>query len=138
MAESYGFRSAYLYDSARNRGVTIRANARFGSMVWMLTRFLAFYFSTTSCSRFVKSADAFEVPKPTETQARWLDYEVGAIVHFNMQTFDRTMRPGKQTPLYHSRVDLSHHEMAPLFRSRLLVYWTTMCFLALCFTNLAT
>lgn len=42
----------------------------------------------------------FKVPKPTKTQAKWLDYEVGAIVHFNMQTFNRYMKPGnKISPL---------------------------------------
>ena len=45
--------------------------------------------------RCVEGASDFEVPKPTKTQAKWLDYEVGAIVHFNMQTFDRYMKPGK-------------------------------------------
>lgn len=43
----------------------------------------------------VEGANDFEVPKPTKTQAKWLDYEVGAIVHFNMQTFDRYMKPGE-------------------------------------------
>ena len=47
------------------------------------------------CVYFVEGASDFEVPKPTKTQAKWLDYEVGAIVHFNMQTFDRYMKPGK-------------------------------------------
>ena len=47
------------------------------------------------CIYCVKGASDFEVPKPTKTQAKWLDYEVGAIVHFNMQTFDRYMKPGK-------------------------------------------
>ena len=47
------------------------------------------------CIYFVEGASNFEVPKPTKTQAKWLDYEVGAIVHFNMQTFDRFMKPGE-------------------------------------------
>lgn len=41
----------------------------------------------------------FKVPKPTKTQAKWLDYEVGAIVHFNMQTFNRYMKPGNKISL---------------------------------------
>lgn len=41
----------------------------------------------------------FKVPKPTKTQAKWLDYEVGAIVHFNMQTFNRYMKPGHVVPV---------------------------------------
>lgn len=43
----------------------------------------------------VKGSSEFKVAKPTKTQAKWLDYEVGAIVHFNMQTFDRYMKPGR-------------------------------------------
>ena len=43
----------------------------------------------------ISVAEDFKVPKPTTTQAKWLDYEVGAIVHFNMQTFDRYMKPGR-------------------------------------------
>lgn len=56
---------------------------------------LRVYFSSLLCYLCVRNADAFKIPKPTETQARWLDYEVGAIVHFNMQTFDGSMRAGK-------------------------------------------
>lgn len=56
---------------------------------------LGVYFSSVLCYLCVRNADAFKIPKPTKTQARWLDYEVGAIVHFNMQTFDRSMRAGK-------------------------------------------
>ena len=56
----------------------------------------------------VEGASGFEVPKPTKTQAKWLDYEVGAIVHFNMQTFDRYMKPGKsQLDLNRSRMPFS-------------------------------
>lgn len=43
----------------------------------------------------VQGSLGFKVAKPTKTQAKWLDYEVGAIVHFNMQTFDRYMKPGR-------------------------------------------
>lgn len=54
-------------------------------------------FSIMLCAvHSVESSSGFKVPKPTKTQAKWLDYEVGAIVHFNMQTFDRYMKPGKQ------------------------------------------
>lgn len=45
---------------------------------------------------WMRSVNTFTVPKPTKTQAKWLDYEVGAIVHFNMQTFNRYMKPGKK------------------------------------------
>lgn len=53
-------------------------------------------FSVILCIHCVEGSRDFEVPKPTKTQAKWLDYEVGAIVHFNMQTFDRYMKPGKR------------------------------------------
>ena len=57
------------------------------------------------CICFVEGASDFEVPKPTKTQAKWLDYEVGAIVHFNMQTFDRYMTPG-ESQLVHLTKDV--------------------------------
>lgn len=65
---------------------------------------LRVYFSSVLIYLCVKNADAFKIPKPTETQARWLDYEVGAIVHFNMQTFDRSMQAGKFDWLRMSRI----------------------------------
>jgi len=34
------------------------------------------------------------VVKPSATQAKYLDYEIGASIHFNMQTFNRSMRTG--------------------------------------------
>ena len=34
------------------------------------------------------------VAKPGSTQVKYLDYEIGASIHFNMQTFDRNMKPG--------------------------------------------
>lgn len=53
-------------------------------------------FSIILCSHsFVEGSSDFKVAKPTKTQAKWLDYEIGAIVHFNMQTFDRYMKPGR-------------------------------------------
>lgn len=51
----------------------------------------------------VKGASDFKVPKPTKTQAKWLDYEVGAIVHFNMQTFDGYMKPGKSQHIWFNK-----------------------------------
>lgn len=48
----------------------------------------------------VEGASDFKVPMPTKTQAKWLDYEVGAIVHFNMQTFDGYMKPGKSQHIH--------------------------------------
>ena len=57
--------------------------------------YIVYFSSIILCHFYVKKAKALRVPKPTKTQAKWLDYEVGAIVHFNMQTFDRYMRPGE-------------------------------------------
>ena len=37
---------------------------------------------------------ASSIAKPSNTQARWLDFEVGASIHFNMQTFDKSMKSG--------------------------------------------
>lgn len=34
------------------------------------------------------------VAKPSASQAKYLDYEIGASIHFNMQTFARYMKPG--------------------------------------------
>ncbi|KAJ7369612.1 hypothetical protein OS493_037562 [Desmophyllum pertusum] len=39
-----------------------------------------------SCARLT-------VAKPSATQAKYLDYEIGASIHFNMQTFNRNMKP---------------------------------------------
>ena len=36
------------------------------------------------------------VAKPSATQVKYLDYEIGASIHFNMQTFDRSMGPGNE------------------------------------------
>ena len=47
------------------------------------------------CGRFASCVRVFSVAKPSETQARYLDYEIGASIHFNMQTFSGTMKPGK-------------------------------------------
>ena len=36
------------------------------------------------------------VAKPSATQVKYLDYEIGASIHFNMQTFERSMGPGNE------------------------------------------
>ena len=33
--------------------------------------------------------------KPSVSQAKYLDYEIGASIHFNMQTFNGAMKPGE-------------------------------------------
>ena len=38
---------------------------------------------------------AVSVAKPSAAQAKYLDYEIGASIHFNMQTFNRSMKAGK-------------------------------------------
>lgn len=48
----------------------------------------------SSHGRHGSSKSTFKVAKPSITQARWLDYEVGASIHFNMQTFDKSMKRG--------------------------------------------
>ena len=40
------------------------------------------------------SCVSLSVAKPSATQAKWLDYEMGAVIHFNMQTFDNFMKSG--------------------------------------------
>ena len=65
----------------------------------MLNLLRVYFLTVLSHSGVKRGADAFEIPKPTETQAKWLDYEVGAIVHFNMQTYDRSMKAGKAVDL---------------------------------------
>lgn len=40
------------------------------------------------------SKSTFKIAKPSITQAKWLDFEVGASIHFNMQTFDKSMKRG--------------------------------------------
>ena len=86
----------------RNQAVV--NNARFScasfSVQKMLTLLHGICCGIVLCLYGVKSGGAFKVPKPTETQAKWLDYEVGAIVHFNMQTFNRYMKPGKRVILW--------------------------------------
>ena len=79
-----------LYYNDKNsqvRGQSIISEPHF-SPEDMLKFLLSVWFS-------ISVAEDFKVPKPTTTQAKWLDYEVGAIVHFNMQTFDRYMKPGR-------------------------------------------
>ena len=41
------------------------------------------------------SHSAISVAKPSAAQAKYLDYEIGASIHFNMQTFNRSMKAGK-------------------------------------------
>ena len=41
------------------------------------------------------SHSAVSVAKPSAAQAKYLDYEIGASIHFNMQTFNRSMKAGK-------------------------------------------
>ena len=79
-----------MYQNDKNsqiRGQSIISESHF-SPEDMLKFLLIVWFS-------ISVAEDFKVPKPTTTQAKWLDYEVGAIVHFNMQTFDRYMKPGR-------------------------------------------
>jgi hypothetical protein len=38
---------------------------------------------------------SFKPAKPSAAQAQWLDFEVGASIHFNMQTFDKNMKRGR-------------------------------------------
>ncbi|XP_068755375.1 uncharacterized protein [Montipora capricornis] len=64
----------------------------------MLNLLRVYFLTVLSHSGVKRGADAFDIPKPTETQAKWLDYEVGAIVHFNMQTYDRSMKAGQVAP----------------------------------------
>ncbi|XP_067053101.1 uncharacterized protein [Acropora muricata] len=54
----------------------------------LLITFLAVCYYETSVGL------AVSVAKPSASQVKYLDYEIGASIHFNMQTFARTMRPG--------------------------------------------
>ena len=49
---------------------------------------------TTLCCTSSVSCARLTVAKPSATQAKYLDYEIGASIHFNMQTFNRNMKPG--------------------------------------------
>ena len=42
------------------------------------------------CVKTVSCVSLSAVAKPSATQAKWLDYEMGAVIHFNMQTFDKS------------------------------------------------
>lgn len=46
------------------------------------------------CVKTVSCVSLSAVAKPSATQAKWLDYEMGAVIHFNMQTFDNFMKSG--------------------------------------------
>ncbi|EDO44021.1 predicted protein, partial [Nematostella vectensis] len=46
----------------------------------------------------VLSSSAFDLAKPSAGQAKWLDHEVGAVIHFNMQTFNKSMSQGDVAP----------------------------------------
>ena len=86
------------FECLRNQAVFIDRKTRvlivsFLRMLKLL--FIVHFSSIILCHFYAEKVKAFKVPKPTKTQAKWLDYEVGAIVHFNMQTFDRYMRPGE-------------------------------------------
>ena len=75
---------------------SIAGNSRPSSIAVSFQRiatFIAWVYFLAPSFRF-NSTNAFSVPKPSNTQAKWLDYEIGAIVHFNMQTFSRFMKPG--------------------------------------------
>ena len=47
------------------------------------------------CGTFARCVEVISVAKPSEAQAKYLDFEIGASIHFNMQTFSGTMKPGK-------------------------------------------
>ena len=49
------------------------------------------------------TANSLTVAKPSASQAELMDYELGASIHFNMQTFNRSMRPGKSTNVWIQR-----------------------------------
>ena len=46
-------------------------------------------------SCYVTYVCCVEVAKPSDAQVKYLDLEIGASIHFNMQTFDGGMKPGK-------------------------------------------
>ena len=47
------------------------------------------------CGKFASFVKVISVAKPSAAQAKFLDFEIGASIHFNMQTFSRTMKPGE-------------------------------------------
>ncbi|XP_031569824.1 alpha-L-fucosidase 1-like [Actinia tenebrosa] len=51
-----------------------------------------------SSNLHASSTSTFKIAKPSKTQARWLDFEVGASIHFNMQTFNKYMKRGDVVP----------------------------------------
>ena len=53
----------------------------------LIALFLACFINCSHC--------AVSVAKPSAAQAKYLDYEIGASIHFNMQTFNRSMKAGK-------------------------------------------
>ena len=53
----------------------------------LIAVFLACFITCSHC--------AVSVAKPSAAQAKYLDYEIGASIHFNMQTFNRSMKAGK-------------------------------------------
>lgn len=63
-----------------------------------------FYTAITDASKHSKrkklKGGGFVPATPSATQAKWLDYEVGASIHFNMQTFTRNMSRGKTFYIY--------------------------------------
>ena len=68
------------------------------------TCWLSLISSEMICSRLIAlflacfincSHSAVSVAKPSAAQAKYLDYEIGASIHFNMQTFNRSMKAGK-------------------------------------------
>ena len=61
----------------------------------MRCSFLIYLVAVSCYERFPTCARHLSVVKPSATQAKYLDYEIGASIHFNMQTFSRTMKPGK-------------------------------------------
>ena len=58
-------------------------------MSWFIVMIISCFATTARC--------VVSVAKPSSTQAKYLDYEIGASIHFNMQTFNRSMRTGKRT-----------------------------------------
>jgi len=55
-------------------------------------------FSVVALAGVAPGCIAFDPPIPTETQLRWMDWEVGAMSTYSMQTYDQKMSPGNVIP----------------------------------------
>lgn len=64
-------------------------------IVFLLLRYLELSSTRhSSTMRTFRARKKLAVAKPSATQAKWLDFELGSVIHFNMQTFDRQMSVG--------------------------------------------